>query len=124
MKLLRRSRRVWPRVFLACLLALTANLTAAQNVDAESAVALAKAGNCFKCHSIDKAKKAPPYARIALKFKDKPDAENSLYKFITGGSTVRLDDEDERHQAPPTKNEAELRNLIRWILSRGIVAAD
>lgn len=91
----------------------------AQSVDEDAAVALAKKGNCFKCHSVEKAKKAPAYAKIAQKYKGKPDAEEMLHKHITGNTVVKVDEADERHEAPPTQNDAELRNLIRWILSRG-----
>lgn len=91
----------------------------AQSVDEEAAVALAKKGNCFKCHSVDKAKKAPAYAKVAQKYKGRPDAEEALYKHITGSVVVKIDEADERHEAPPTKDDSELRNLIRWILSRG-----
>jgi cytochrome c len=91
----------------------------AQAVDEDAAVALAKKGNCFKCHSVDKAKKAPAYAKVAQKYKGRADAEEALYKHITGNTTVKIDEADERHEAPPTQNDAELRNLIRWILSRG-----
>jgi cytochrome c len=91
----------------------------AQAVDEDAATALAKKGNCFKCHSVDKAKKAPSYARIAQKYKGKADAADVLYKHITGAPVVKLEEGDEKHEPPPTTNDAELQNLIRWILSRG-----
>lgn len=100
-------------------MAIVSQIAVAQGVDEDAAVALAKKGNCFKCHSLDKAKKAPSYVKIAQKYKDKPDAEQTLFKHITGDVVVKIDDADERHEAPPTKNDDELRNLIRWILSRG-----
>lgn len=92
---------------------------AAQSVDEDAAVALAKKGNCFKCHSVAKAKKAPSYAKIALKYKDKPDAEEVLFLHVTGNPVVKVGDGDENHEAPPTEDDGELRNLIRWILTRG-----
>ena len=50
----------------------------AQQVDADAAQALAKRNDCFKCHAIDKTKKAPPYRRIAARLKTKPDAVEVL----------------------------------------------
>lgn len=90
----------------------------AQEVDEDAAFSLAKKGNCLKCHAVNKRKKAPAYAEVARKYRDKPDAETILYKHITGTPVVKLVEGDEPHAAPPTKDDAELYNLIRWILSR------
>lgn len=90
----------------------------AQSVDEDAAFALAKKGNCLKCHAVNKRKKAPGYAEIARKYRDKPEAETMLYKHITGAPVVQLVEGDEPHAAPPTKDDAELYNLIRWILTR------
>lgn len=90
----------------------------AQAVDENAATELAKKGNCFKCHSVDKAKKAPSYAKIAQKYKGRADAADVLFKHITGSPVVKLEEGDEKHEPPPTKSDAELQNLIRWILSR------
>jgi cytochrome c len=86
-------------------------------VDVDAAQALAKKGNCFKCHAIEKRKKAPSYREIAAKHRGKPDAESYLYKHINGELTVQTDDGDEKHAPPPTVDRSELDNLIRWILS-------
>lgn len=92
----------------------------AQNVNEDAAETLAKAGGCFKCHSVDKAKKAPSYKRIAQKYKGKPEAEASLITHLTGSKTVKVEDGgDEAHEPPPAKDAADLRNLVQWILSRG-----
>lgn len=88
----------------------------AQTVDADAAQTLARKGQCFRCHAIDKRKKAPAYKEIAQKYRGKPDAENKLLLHITGQSTVKVEDADEKHEAPPTKDPAELTNIIRWIL--------
>lgn len=90
----------------------------AMNEDA--AEALAKAGHCFKCHSVDKAKKAPSYKRIAQKYKGKADAEATLLKHLSGKKSVKVEDGgDEEHEPPPAKDAADLKNLVEWILSRG-----
>lgn len=91
----------------------------AQSVNEDAAVALAKAGNCFRCHSVDRAKKAPSYKRIAQKYKGKADAEAALIKHLSGSQKVKVEDGgDEQHEPPPAKDAADLLNLVRWILSR------
>ena len=101
------------------LLALAGTIPArAQQVDADAAQALAKRNDCFKCHAIDKNKKAPAYKRIAVRLKPKPDAVEVIVEHITSGHMVQLEDgTDEQHRIIDTKDPAELRNLARWILS-------
>lgn len=106
------------RPALAALMLLLAAHGTAAAVDEEAAQALAKKGNCFKCHSVEKRKKAPAYAEVAAKYKGRADAEAALYRHITGNPQVKVENSDELHEPPPTKDEAELRNLIQWILSR------
>ena len=116
-----KSTRRWQLKFWAAVTMLAASpwAFAAPPVDADAAEELAKKGDCFKCHSVTKAKKAPAYAKIAKKYKNQPDAFDILYKHITGRKVVKFEDgEEERHQPPPTANDADLGNLIRWILSR------
>ena len=91
----------------------------AQSVNEDAAVTLAKAGNCFRCHSVDRAKKAPSYKRIAQKYKGKADAEAALLKHLSGSQQVKVEDgSDEQHEPPPAKDSADLLNLVRWVLSR------
>jgi cytochrome c len=99
---------------------LAAHSPAALAVNEEAAEELAKAGKCFRCHSVDKAKKAPSYKRIAQKYKGKADAEAALLKHLSGTQSVKVEDGgDEQHEPPPAKNAADLKNLVQWILSRG-----
>jgi cytochrome c len=111
---------VMRKAVLAGVLALAAQSASAANVNEDAAEALAKAGGCFKCHSVDKAKKAPSYKRIAAKYKGKADAEAALVKHLSGSLTVKVEDGgDEAHEPPPAKDAADLKNLVNWILSRG-----
>jgi len=87
-------------------------------VDSDSAESLAKANKCSKCHAIDKKKDGPSYKETAAKYKGKPDAEQKLYTHLTTNPKVEVDGKEEEHKAIKTRNEAEVRNLIRWILSR------
>lgn len=91
---------------------------AAPPVDAEAAQALARRNDCFKCHAIDKAKKAAAYRRIAGRLKTKPDAVETIVEHITSGHLVQLEDgSDEKHRVIDTRDPGELRNLALWILS-------
>ena len=90
----------------------------AQTIDADLAETFARKNDCFKCHAISKRKKAPSYVEIAAKYKDKADAHHVLYLHLTGNPLVKLDDNDEPHSAPKTKDKADLDNLISWILTR------
>ncbi|MBI3570487.1 MAG: c-type cytochrome [Gammaproteobacteria bacterium] len=87
-------------------------------VDADAAEALVKKNKCSKCHAVDKKKDGPPYKETAAKYKSKPDAEQKLYTHLTTSPKVKVDGKEEEHKALNTKNEAEVRNLVRWILSR------
>lgn len=88
------------------------------DIDEEAAVALAKKGHCFKCHAVDKRKKAPSYKEVAKKYSGRADAEQAIFLHITGTPMVKLEEGDEPHASPPTKDPKELENLIKWILSR------
>ena len=92
----------------------------AANFDAAAAQTLADDNECSKCHSIDKTKKGPSFKKIALKYKGKPAAESDakLMKHLTSGEKVKLEDGSmEDHKIIETKDEAQIKNLIHWILS-------
>ena len=87
-------------------------------VDAEAAKALAKRNDCFKCHAIDKTRKAPPYKRIAGRLKTKPDGVEVIVEHITTGPMIEFQDgTSDRHKIIDTKDPDELKNLAQWILS-------
>lgn len=90
----------------------------AGELDADGVQALMKKSNCFKCHAVDKKKDGPPYKEVAAKYKDKPDAEQKLFTHATTNPKVKIDGKEESHESLKTKDEAEIRSVIRWILSR------
>ena len=104
----------------AMTLALAAALTPAHAaVDEEAAQALAKKEDCFKCHAIDKTKKGPSYQKIAAKWKGKADAEAKLIEAITKAPKVKLEDgTQEDHKVIDTKDMAEIKNVVGWILAQ------
>lgn len=91
---------------------------AAADVDASAAEALAKKSGCLNCHSITQKKDGPAYKEVAAKYKGKPDAEQKLYTHLTTNPKVEVDGKEEEHDSLKTKNDAEIRNVLRWILSR------
>lgn len=87
-------------------------------IDAAAAESLARRESCFKCHAIDKKKDGPPYRDVAKKYRDKADAEARLIKHLTSGDVVKMaSGEEDEHRIVKSKDESELRNLVRWILS-------
>jgi cytochrome c len=94
------------------------SVVAAAEVDAAAAQALMKKSGCFKCHSVTAKKEGPPYRETAAKYKGKPDAEQKLYTHLTTNPKVKVDDKEELHDSLKTKNEAEIRNVVKWILSQ------
>lgn len=90
----------------------------ASAVDADAAQALAKKEGCLKCHAIDKKKEGSSLKDISAKYSGKADAEAKLINHITSGEKVKFDDgREEEHKIVKTKDEAEIKNLINWILS-------
>jgi len=87
--------------------------------DADAATALAKDSGCTKCHAVDKAKKGPPYQKIAAKYKGKADAEAKIMDMMTKSPKVKLDDgTEEEHTAVKTKDAAKIKNIAQWILAQ------
>jgi cytochrome c len=101
---------------LTALLAVSGHALAA--VDTAAAEALAKKRNCTKCHSVDKKKDGPAYKETAAKYKGKADAEAKLSTHLTSGPKVKIDGVEEDHQIVKTKDAAEIKNLVQYILSR------
>lgn len=105
-------------VFAASTGLLFASGAIAQTVDAAAAEALAKKSKCTTCHSVDKKKEGPSFKETAAKYKGKPDAEQKLFTHLTSNPKVKVDGKEEVHESPKTKNDAEIKNLAAWILTR------
>jgi cytochrome c len=104
--------------FVVAALILCANDAFTQSIDADAAQALIKKSDCGKCHAVDKKKDGPSYKETATKLKGKAGAEDEVYKHLTTSPKVKIDGKEEEHKAIKSKDEAEIRNLARWILSR------
>lgn len=105
-------------VLLALGLSFGALVAQAQAVDVAAAEALLKDSKCAKCHSADKQKDGPSFQKTAAKYKDKAEAEAKLYTHFTTGPMVKIDGVEEEHTKVKSKDEAAIKNLARYILSR------
>jgi cytochrome c len=102
--------------------AILLSVPVAYAVDADAAKGLAKQNNCFKCHAVDKDKDGPAYKKVAEKYKGKANAEARLIEHITSGEKAKFPDgHEEEHKIIktfPAKDEAQIKNLVQWILSQ------
>jgi cytochrome c len=99
--------------------ALTVSFPSTAAVDAEAAVKVTKSSGCGKCHSVDKPKKGPAYQKIAAKYKGKADGEAKLTEFVSTTPKVKMDDgSEEEHKAINTKDPAQIKNLVQWVLAQ------
>ncbi len=97
---------------------LTLSSLPAHALDEAAAEALARKSGCFKCHAIDKKKDGPSYKELAGKWKGKPDAMEKLSVHITTAPKVKIDGKEEEHEVLKSKDPADVKNVIEWILSR------
>ena len=86
--------------------------------DAGAAEALMKKSGCFKCHSVSAKKDGPSYKSVAEKYKGKADGQAAVYKHLTTHPMVKIDGNEEKHESLKTTNEAEIKNVVEFILSR------
>ncbi len=101
------------------LIGLTGAAMAADAVDAAAAEALAKKSGCLMCHSVAAKKVGPAFKDVAAKYKGNPDAEKALYKHLTTNPKVKIGGAEQAHDSLKTKNDADIYNVIRWILTLG-----
>jgi cytochrome c len=108
------------RILVICALAAAplVSLQAQPAVDTAAAEALMKKSGCFKCHSITAKKDGPSYHSVAEKYKGKADAEAKLFTHVTTNPKVKIDDKEELHESLKTKSDAEIKNVIQFILTR------
>jgi cytochrome c len=99
-------------------LALAAPLACAQALDIAAAEALLKKSGCLKCHSVSAKKEGPSFRETAAKYKGKADAEKALIAHATTNPKVKVDGKEELHDALKTKNDADVKNVVQYILSR------
>lgn len=95
--------------------------TGAHAVDVAAAKDLMKQNKCTQCHGMDKDKDGPSFKKIAGELKGKADSEAKLLTHLTTAPKVKLSDgSEEEHKivkTTPAKDEAQIKNLIQYILS-------
>jgi cytochrome c len=114
-----RSRRTPRWVATAALIALACCAGGSALAANDSAARdLADDSGCFKCHGVDKKKDGPALRDAAAKYRGSPDAEEKLTFHVTSGEKVKFPDgHEEHHKKVKSKDDGEIRNLVRWILS-------
>lgn len=90
----------------------------AQTVNVAAAEALIEQSKCGKCHSVDKQKDGPSFKKTAAKYKGKADAEAKVVTHITTAPTVEIDGVKEQHFKIKSTDDAAIKNVARYILSR------
>jgi cytochrome c len=115
---MRISRTCSPAIGLVVAVFACAVATAASAApDADAAQSLARANNCFKCHSVSKDKDGPSFKKTAEKYRGKPDAQAKLVHHLTSGEKAKFPDGHlEDHKIIDTKDDAQIKNLVDWIL--------
>ena len=98
--------------------ALLLGATSASALSDDETKSLMKKNNCFKCHAENKAKDGPSYKEIAEKNRGKPDIEAKFYKRVTTYEKVEIKGKQEDHEPLKTKDDAEIKAIVQWILSR------
>ena len=108
-----------PNSILTLLLGAAAvGLSPAVLADDAAVESLLKKSNCLKCHAVDKKKDGPSFKETAAKYKGKADAEAKLYTHLTTNPKVKIDGKEEEHDSLKTKDDAQIREVIRWILAK------
>ena len=115
---LKKSTLTAASITMAVLFCASSVLAADVTMDADAAQALARENNCFKCHGIDKDKKGPSLKAIAAKYKDKPAAEAELVTALKSGLKIQIDGTQKDHATVKAQDDAEILNLVQYILSR------
>jgi len=121
----RRDR--WPCLRLATLLILAALPVGAGAPRARAAAAgaqaaqqsagekLARASDCFSCHTLDHPLVGPPFEAIAARYKRQPDALARLAEKIKAGGSGNWG--DVAMTPHPDLDETQLADIVRWVLS-------
>jgi len=106
------------KITLAAFAALTLTSSAAFALDDAGREALMKDSKCFKCHAVDKKKDGPSFKETAAKYKGKADGEQKLYTHVTTGPMIEVDGAKEEHTKIKSKNEADIKTVVSWILAQ------
>lgn len=93
---------------------------AAPSFSDDQVKALLRKSNCFKCHSEteNKAKDAPSFREINADVKGRPNVERRFTRRVTTKTTAEVKNKEVDHDPLKTKDEAEIRAVVQWIMTR------
>ncbi len=82
--------------------------------------AVMRKSNCFKCHSEleNKAKDAPSFQEINADVKGRPNIEQRFTRRVTTRTKAEVKNKEVDHEPLKTKDEAEIRSVVHWIMTR------
>lgn len=83
---------------------------------AQASPQLAKANNCFKCHSVDAKIIGPAFHTIAQKYKGESGAELKLADRIRKGAVGVWGSTP--MTAYPDISDADLKTVVKWVLAQ------
>ena len=90
----------------------------AATADELAAENLARRSGCLKCHGLEKKKEGPSFKETSAKYKGKPDGEKKVTTQITTNLKVKIDGKEEEHEPLKFKDPADIKRVVKWILSR------
>jgi cytochrome c len=102
--------RATSKVVLAGFLALGVPAAAVHAADDAAASAEMKKSGCMTCHSVSAKKDGPSFKSIAEKYKGKAEGADKVKAQITTSK--------EHSQHVKTKDDAQIKNVVDYILSR------
>ena len=87
--------------------------------DTGAAEATLKQSGCLTCHSVSAKKVGPSFKDTAAKYKGQAQAEQKVTAHITTNPKIRTaSGAEEAHPSLKTKDAAEVKNVVAFILSR------
>ncbi|MEJ6001112.1 c-type cytochrome [Paucibacter soli] len=88
-------------------------------LDPAAAEQTARRNECFKCHETGSLKEGPSFKYVAWKYKGDAGAASRINYHLTSGEPAKgTDGKSAPHKIVKVENDAELVNLIEWVLSQ------
>ncbi len=93
-----------------------ASMQNAQAVDMAKGEALAKASNCFACHTVNQKLIGPAYIDVAKKYKGDKEAEAKLFEKVKNGGKGVWGPIPMPANGPKV-SDADIKTLVEWVLA-------
>ena len=107
-------------IILVFLVALGETAWGAQTLSDDQVKAVLRKSNCFKCHSEteNKAKDAPSFKEINADVKGRSNVEQRFMRRVTTRTKAEVKNKEVDHEPLKTKDDAEIRAVVHWIMTR------